>query len=92
LHPAYRSRPDLEQSVRAQLRTWYGDEVSRWRHLRTYHIDPALPLQEPPELHSIRKPVKLSDRLFLCGDYSGIVSIEGAIEAGIRAADALIGS
>ena len=92
LHPAYRSRPDLEQSVRAQLRTWYGDEVSRWRHLRTYHIDPALPLQEPPELHSIRKPVKLSDRLFLCGDYSGIVSIEGAIEAGIRAADGLIGS
>jgi phytoene dehydrogenase-like protein len=92
LHPAYRSRPDLESSVRDQLTGWYGSQVSRWRHLRTYEINSALPLQEPPALGSVQKPVRLGGRLFWCGDYAGIVSIEGAIESGIRAADAVSNS
>ncbi len=88
LHPAYRSRPDLEDCVREQLTVWYGNQVSRWRHLRTYEINGAVPLQEPPQLDPVEKLVKLSDHLYLCGDYCGIVSIEGAIASGIRAADA----
>jgi phytoene dehydrogenase-like protein len=92
LHPAYRSRPDLEGLVRSQLMAWYGDEVSKWHHLRTYHIDEALPLQEPPGLSPVEKPVRLSERLFWCGDHAGIVSIEGAIASGIRAADAAAGN
>ncbi|MFL6463503.1 MAG: NAD(P)/FAD-dependent oxidoreductase [Bryobacteraceae bacterium] len=92
IHPAYRSRPDLESSVRDQLTGWYGSQVSRWRHLRTYEIDGALPLQEPPALNPVEKPVKLADCLFWCGDHAGIVSVEGAIASGIRAADAVSGS
>ena len=89
LHPAYRNRPDLEDLVRDQLTTWYGKVVSKWQHLRTYEINHALPLQEPPALSPVDKPVKLSERLFWCGDHTGIVSIEGAIASGIRAADAV---
>ncbi len=92
LHPAYRNRPDLEGLVRDQLTAWYGNGVSKWQHLRTYEINNALPLQEPPALSLVDKPVRLSERLFWCGDHLGIVSIEGAIVSGIRAADAVIDS
>jgi protoporphyrinogen oxidase len=92
LDPAYQARADAdtERAVRSQLTRWYGDEVSEWRHLRTYRVADALPLQEPPLLSPIEKPVKLSERLFMCGDHTGIACIEGAIASGIRAADAVM--
>jgi hypothetical protein len=77
----------LEGEVRAQLVDWYGEQASRWRHLRTYRMLEALSLQAPPSLDVIRKPLKISDRLFACGDYLSITSIEGAIASGIRCAD-----
>jgi phytoene dehydrogenase-like protein len=80
----------LEFEVRKQLTDWYGQEVSRWRHLRTYPIPEALTLQEPPLLQAVRKPVQWSKHLFVCGDYLSITSIEGAISSGIRAADAVL--
>jgi hypothetical protein len=80
----------LEAEVRKQLSEWYGEEVSKWRHLRTYAIPEALIMQEPPALETVKKPVQLSVRTFLCGDYLSITSIEGAISSGLRAADAVI--
>ena len=91
LDPLYQERPDLEEAVRSQLAEWYGDAVLNWRHLRTYRIPNAIPLQEAPLLTPVHKPVKLGERLFICGDHTGIASIEGAIASGIRAADALSG-
>ncbi|HSU31916.1 MAG TPA: NAD(P)/FAD-dependent oxidoreductase [Bryobacteraceae bacterium] len=88
--PTFQSRADLELAVRGQLENWYGPEVARWRHLRTDHIANALPLQAPPSLDPVAKPVKISERLFVCGDHTTIASIEGAITSGQRAADAAI--
>ncbi len=88
IDPRYRTAPDLEQQVREQLTAWYGAAVSGWQHLRSYAIENALQIQEPPSLGPVEKPVKLSDRLVACGDYTGIASIEGAISSGIRAAEA----
>jgi phytoene dehydrogenase-like protein len=79
----------LEAEVRRQLSEWYGSEVAQWRHLRTYAIPEALVMQEPPALQTVKKPVQLSRRLFACGDYLSITSIEGAIGSGMRAADAV---
>ena len=87
LDAAFQSREDLEPIVRAQLKEWYGPDAEQWRHLRTDHIANALPLQSPPALDPVAKPVKISDRLFACGDYTTIASIEGAITSGQRAAD-----
>lgn len=78
---------ELERQVRSQLRAWYGTQVEGWRHLRTFSIPDALTLQAPPALSIIRKPAKISERLFACGDYLSITSIEGAIASGIRCAD-----
>jgi hypothetical protein len=81
----------LERQVRAQLLDWYGEATRQWSHLQTYAIPEALPLQEPPLLQTVNKPVKLSDRLFACGDRLSIASIEGAISTGIRCADEICG-
>ena len=82
----------LEGQVRKQLLDWYGPPAGNWRHLRSYAIPDALSLQEPPALEAVRKPVKLSENLFACGDYLSITSIEGAIASGIRCADAVVDS
>jgi hypothetical protein len=88
LDPVLQTNADVERLVRAQLQQWYGAEVQNWNHLRTDHIVNALPLQSPPALEIVAKPVKLSDRLFVCGDHTTIASIEGAITSGQRAAEA----
>lgn len=90
LDSAFQSNGDLEPVVRAQLGDWYGPDTAQWKHLRTDHIANALPLQSPPALDPVAKPVKISDRLFVCGDHTTIASIEGAITSGQRAADAAI--
>ncbi|MDQ2711711.1 MAG: FAD-dependent oxidoreductase [Acidobacteriota bacterium] len=90
IDPGYRTASDLETQVREQLTSWYGGSVLGWQHLRSYPIEDALPIQEPPLLSPVEKSVKLSDRLFVCGDYTGVASIEGAISSGIRAAEAVL--
>ncbi len=79
---------ELEPAVRKQLSEWYGPPVMQWIHLRTYDVADALPLQSPPALSTVAKPVKVTDRVFMCGDHTTIASIEGAITSGQRAADA----
>lgn len=83
---------ELERRVRAQLLDWYGTQVESWRYLRTYSIPEALTLQAPPALSIIRKSTKITERLFACGDYLSITSIEGAVASGIRCADQILES
>lgn len=82
-----RNEGKLERDVRRQLSEWYGKGVEEWKHLHTYSIPEALTLQQPPCLELVRKPSKLSDGLFACGDYQSITSIEGAIASGTRCAE-----
>jgi len=84
-------RDDLEAAVRTQLVEWYGEAAQQWTHLRSYAIPEALLIQEPPLLEVVKKPVRVSERLFACGDYLAVTSIEGAISSGIRCADEMAG-
>ena len=86
------SGPELEKQVRGQLKSWYGDSVSQWRHLRTYHIAYALPFQPPPALSPVEKPARYNGRIFVCGDHADTASIQGAMVSGRRAAEAVIAS
>ena len=80
----------LVESVRAQLRDWFGDVVSGWRHLRSYRIPHAQPAQQPPALATPERPVRLSKSLYVCGDHRDNASINGALASGRRAAQALL--
>lgn len=79
---------DLELRVRARLRTLYGTPTSDWEHLASYEIAEALPVMLPP--FALRKPVRITDGLFVCGDHRDTGSIQGAMVSGRRAAYALL--
>jgi hypothetical protein len=80
----------LEGAVRAQLGRWFGAGVARWRHLRTYRIPFAQPEQAPPALTPWRRDVRLRPGLYVCGDHRDNASINGALESGRRAAEAVL--
>ncbi len=82
----------LEASVRGHLTRWFGNDVAGWRHLRTYRIFHALPDQSPDTLEPVVRPVRVRSRLFVCGDHRETGSLQGALSAGRRAADAVAGS
>lgn len=86
-----RNDEQLEASVRDQLTTWFGRDVSAWRYLRTYRIPYALPAQFPPALEPPQRPVRLRQGVYVCGDHRDNASINGAMESGLRAADAVWG-
>jgi len=81
----------LEAKVRAQLGDWFGPkQVSGWRHLQTYRIPFAQFDQRPGTLQPASRPVCLEDGLYLCGDHVENASINGAMAAGRRAAEAVL--
>jgi len=80
----------LEAAVRGQLTRWFGAGVARWRHLRTYRIPFAQPEQAPPALTPWRRDVHIRPGLYVCGDHRDNASINGALESGRRAAEAVL--
>ncbi|KAG5175542.1 hypothetical protein JKP88DRAFT_203532 [Tribonema minus] len=91
--PALRDA-ELEKQVRAHLGEWFGEaEVARWRHLRTYRIPYAQPSQRPPSVAGVTgfdREVALGGGLYCCGDHRGTATLNGAVESGARAADAVM--
>jgi phytoene dehydrogenase-like protein len=81
----------LDAAVREQLQGWFGAQVHGWRLLRALRIPFALPAQPPDALSPAERPVRIQDRLFVCGDHRATASIQGAMVSGRRAAAALRG-
>jgi hypothetical protein len=79
-----------EAEVREHMTLWFGPEVSRWLHLRTYDIPYAQPDQAAPALADARKPVRIRKGLYVCGDHIENSSLHGALRSGRRATDAVI--
>ena len=80
--------PDLEQQVRSQLASWYGEVANTWPHLRTYSIPFALPAQH--HLEPDEAPAKVRPGVFVCGDHRHTASINGAMASGRRAAEEML--
>jgi phytoene dehydrogenase-like protein len=80
------SGSDLEADVRKHLASWYGGQVSGWRTVGHYRIEHAQPLQLPEHMDPPRRPVRLDDGLFVCGDHRENASLNGALASGGRAA------
>ncbi len=82
-----RDERSLETMIRGQLRRWYGRVTKEWRLLRTYRIENAQPISVPQQLHT--QP-RLDPGLYICGDHRATPSIQGAMESGRLAAEALL--
>lgn len=80
---------ELDRMVREQLRDWYGLSVDGWKLLRVRRIPEALPHMSVGVLNPWRRPVRLHPGLYVCGDHRDQGSINGALESGFRAAQAI---
>jgi hypothetical protein len=87
-----RSRPAIEllTPVRQQLAMWFGPEVHRWRHVRSYWIPDALPEQTPASAAVRHKQHQVRPGLYLCGDHRDSASINGALLSGRTTAEAIL--
>jgi len=79
---------ELLTAVRAHLALLYRAPTRRWEHLATYDLPEALPAMPPP--HDFRRPVRLEQGLYVCGDHRDSSSIQGAMVSGRRAAEAVL--
>ena len=79
---------EAELQVRSHLASLYGVPTGGWAHVATYPIPDALPMMSAP--HDISQDVRLSQGVYLCGDYRQVSSIDGALASGRRAAEALM--
>ncbi len=87
---AARPTAALDQACRAQLSQWFGPAAASWRLLRHHFIPHALPQHRAGDLEPPRRPVDTPSGVFLCGDHLDNASINGAMESGRRAAEAVI--
>ena len=78
----------LESEVREHLTRWFGLDVARWEVLAGYPIAQALPLCRTAMWQ--QTAVRLSEGVFVCGDYRELPSTQGALASGQRAAEAAL--
>ena len=78
-----------EPAVRGHLSRLYDVDTAAWQHVAAYEVRDALPRQAPP-MGRFRRPVRLEDGLYVCGDHRDSASIQGALVSGRRAATAAL--
>lgn len=82
---------EVASSLRTELRTWFGDDVSSWRHLHTAAVAHALPALDTDQPVMQRTGARrLESGVVACGDYLATPSIQGAMAAGRRAAELVL--
>ncbi|UPT41499.1 FAD-dependent oxidoreductase [Streptomyces sp. WAC00303] len=80
--------PDLDRSVRAHLAALYGVPTDGWELLAAHHDPEAVPAMEAP--HDPRRPVRVLAGLYVCGDHRDTSTVQGALQSGRRAAEAIL--
>jgi phytoene dehydrogenase-like protein len=82
------SEATLTAMLRVELMLWFGEEVDKWQHLRTYDLPYALPVYsagQPP-----RQEMRLTNTLYRCGDYTAYPSLNAAMASGREVAEMLL--
>ena len=80
---------ELQENVLSELKFWYP-EAAGWKHLKTYHIDYALPNDDQVTNEPDYKTLRLNAQCFTCGDYLMNGSTNAAMKSGRLAAEAII--
>jgi glycine/D-amino acid oxidase-like deaminating enzyme len=79
---------DTDTAVRRHLALLYQAETARWPLVARVPVPGALPAMVPPL--EVRKPVRLGEGRYVCGDHRDTGSIQGALVSGRRAAQAVL--
>ncbi len=81
---------NLEGLVQEELESWFGGEVRKWEHLRTYRIPRALPEQPPSDPGKEGNGFRMREGIYVCGDHCTNASIDGALVSGWDVAGKII--
>jgi hypothetical protein len=81
---------DVSQAVRLYLRSWFGSQVDGWRHLRTDRIHRALPPIDVLSPDNCTASPRVTEQLYLCGDYRESGTLDGALLSGRKAAESIL--
>ena len=79
----------LQEKVIAEIKIWYPKAVS-WKHLKTYHIQYALPNDDEVINEPDYKAMRITAQCFVCGDHLLNGSINAAMKSGRLAAEAIL--
>ena len=82
--------PKLTDAIRKQAVVWFGKQAERWEHLKTIPVPRALPSYDPTTTPPADVPVTTPEGMFVCGDWRSDPSLNGAMAAGRRAAEAAL--
>jgi protoporphyrinogen oxidase len=80
---------ELAENMKKELEQWYGKQVQNWKMIKTYRINYALPIQDSVKNELSISEIKISDTLFICGDYLLNGSINAAFKTGRLVAEAM---
>ena len=81
---------ELARAVRTELVQWFGSMAEDWHHLKTYDIANALPGQAPPVENPAEGVTRVSENLYVCGEYQSVPGIQWALSSGRRTAEAIV--
>ena len=76
---------EIEQQARDQLTEWFGKKVRNWDFIKGYRIRHAV-----PTCNTMPSPVPALTRVYRCGDYMGLPSIDSAMRTGRQTAEHII--
>ncbi len=86
-------RPDTH-AILSQLTQWFGSQVNQWRHLKTILVENAKPVQNqllPARFEKTAKQqLESYARPIVCGDYTDIASIQGAMLSGRLVGESIV--
>lgn len=80
---------ELNAKAITEFKFWYPDAVN-WKHLKTYHINYALPDDDHVINELTDNVTRLNDKCFICGDHLINGSINAAMKSGRIAAEHII--
>ena len=86
----YQGKEDLENQVCSQCLEWFGKSVKDWDHLHTYHIEHALPNQEPPTPDPYVLPAPIRENVRACGEHQSLPGIQWALLSGRKTAESIV--
>lgn len=84
------AQDNLEQRVRDQCIDWFGRPAETWKHIQTFRIEHALPVQEPPTMNPYAAPEPASKNLRVIGEHQSLPGIQWSLLSGRLAAEAIL--
>ncbi|RJQ66975.1 FAD-dependent oxidoreductase [Pseudonocardiaceae bacterium YIM PH 21723] len=85
--PGRAASAEIERRVLERLARLYDTQTRDWELITTYDLPQALPRLAPAE--PFRRPIRLANGCYVCGDHRDTPSLQGAMASGERVARAV---